>query len=90
MPNATKDLMRQRERTDAFCEAIRALDATGLPFKNYISLACLNSFGLFLWCSCQGLIDSINALDMTMNVQCSVVIRLKNNYSWKYVIYACI
>jgi hypothetical protein len=90
MPNATKDLMRRRERTDAFCEAIRALDATGLPFKNYISLACLNSFGLFLWCSCQGLIDSINALDMTMNVQCSVVIRLKNNYSWKYVIYACI
>jgi hypothetical protein len=80
MPNATKDLMRRRERTDAFCEAIRALDATGLPFKNYISLACLNSFGLFLWCSCQGLIDSINALDLcqiTMNVQCSVVIRLK-------------
>ncbi|PNX77077.1 lisH domain and HEAT repeat-containing protein KIAA1468 [Trifolium pratense] len=28
MPNAAKDLMRRRERADAFCEAIRALDAT--------------------------------------------------------------
>jgi len=30
MPNVAKDLMRRRERADAFCEAIRALDATGL------------------------------------------------------------
>ncbi|KAK7295763.1 hypothetical protein RJT34_18675 [Clitoria ternatea] len=31
MPNSTSDLMRRRERANAFCEAIRALDATDLP-----------------------------------------------------------
>lgn len=30
-PNSTNDVMRRRERTNAFCEAIRALDATDLP-----------------------------------------------------------
>lgn len=30
MPNAASDLMRRLERVNAFCEAIRALDATGL------------------------------------------------------------
>lgn len=27
-------MMRRRERANAFCEAIRALDATGLHFLN--------------------------------------------------------
>ncbi|KAK7374867.1 hypothetical protein VNO80_08310 [Phaseolus coccineus] len=31
MPNSASDLMRRRERANAFCEAIRALDATDLP-----------------------------------------------------------
>ncbi|XP_047152921.1 RAB11-binding protein RELCH homolog isoform X1 [Vigna umbellata] len=30
-PNSASDLMRRRERANAFCEAIRALDATDLP-----------------------------------------------------------
>ncbi|XP_008810046.2 RAB11-binding protein RELCH homolog isoform X2 [Phoenix dactylifera] len=31
MPSPGNDVMRRRERTNAFCEAIRALDATDLP-----------------------------------------------------------
>lgn len=32
MPNSASDVMRRREKANAFCEAIRALDATGLLF----------------------------------------------------------
>ena len=32
MPSPTSDVMRRRERANAFCESIRALDATGLLF----------------------------------------------------------
>lgn len=31
MPSPGNDVMRRRERANAFCEAIRALDATGFP-----------------------------------------------------------
>jgi hypothetical protein len=30
MPNSASDVLRRREKANAFCEAIRALDATGL------------------------------------------------------------
>ena len=32
MPSPTSDVMRRSERANAFCESIRALDATGLLF----------------------------------------------------------
>lgn len=32
-PSSASDVMRRRERANAFCEAIRALDATGLTFS---------------------------------------------------------
>ena len=35
-PPSSSALMRRRERADAFCEAIRALDGTGL--SHYVSL----------------------------------------------------
>ncbi|WJX82614.1 hypothetical protein P8452_65349 [Trifolium repens] len=54
MPNATKDLMRRRERTDAFCEAIRALDATDLP---------ANSIREFFLPAIQNLLKDLDALD---------------------------
>ncbi|KAE8022059.1 hypothetical protein FH972_007893 [Carpinus fangiana] len=31
MPNSASDVLRRREKANAFCEAIRALDATDLP-----------------------------------------------------------
>lgn len=46
-------------------------------FKKHINLACSNSFEIFLWCSSQGLIDGINALNLlmiTVIVLCPVVI----------------
>lgn len=37
-PSASADVIRRRERANAFCEAIRALDATGtsIKFKTFI------------------------------------------------------
>jgi hypothetical protein len=32
MPTSASDLIRRREKANAFCEAIRALDATGFSF----------------------------------------------------------
>ncbi|XP_045794517.1 RAB11-binding protein RELCH homolog isoform X3 [Trifolium pratense] len=54
MPNAAKDLMRRRERADAFCEAIRALDATDLP---------ANSIREFFLPAIQNLLKDLDALD---------------------------
>ncbi|KAJ4960974.1 hypothetical protein NE237_020884 [Protea cynaroides] len=34
MPTSGSDMMRRRERANAFCESIRALDATDLPASN--------------------------------------------------------
>jgi len=39
---ASSDLTRRRERANAFCEAIRALDASGL--LNHITLVFGNQF----------------------------------------------
>lgn len=33
---ASSDVMRRQERANAFCEAIRALDATGLQFISFV------------------------------------------------------
>lgn len=54
MPNVAKDLMRRRERADAFCEAIRALDATDLP---------ANSVRDFFLPAIQNLLKDLDALD---------------------------
>uniref|UniRef100_A0A1S2Z940 RAB11-binding protein RELCH homolog n=1 Tax=Cicer arietinum TaxID=3827 RepID=A0A1S2Z940_CICAR len=54
MPNAASDLMRRRERADAFCEAIRALDATDLP---------ANSIREFFLPAIQNLLKDLDALD---------------------------
>ncbi|KAK7340929.1 hypothetical protein VNO77_21647 [Canavalia gladiata] len=54
MPNSTSDLMRRRERADAFCEAIRALDATDLP---------ANSIRDFFLPAIQNLLKDLDALD---------------------------
>ncbi|CAI8613407.1 unnamed protein product [Vicia faba] len=54
MPNAAKDLTRRRERADAFCEAIRALDATDLP---------VNSVRDFFLPAIQNLLKDLDALD---------------------------
>ncbi|KAL4322987.1 hypothetical protein AHAS_Ahas14G0265400 [Arachis hypogaea] len=54
MPNATSDLMRRRERVNAFCEAIRALDATDFP---------ANSVRDYLLPAIQNLLKDVDALD---------------------------
>ncbi|CAL0318874.1 unnamed protein product [Lupinus luteus] len=54
IPNAAIDLTHRRERVDAFCEAIRALDATDLP---------ANSVRDFLLPAIQNLLKDLDALD---------------------------
>ncbi|MED6142983.1 hypothetical protein PIB30_002807 [Stylosanthes scabra] len=53
-PNATSDLMRRRDRANAFCEAIRALDATDFPEK---------SIRDYLLPAIQNLLKDVDALD---------------------------
>ncbi|KAG5079513.1 hypothetical protein AAZX31_02G084600 [Glycine max] len=54
MPNSSSDLMRRRERANAFCEAIRALDATDLP---------ANSVRDLFLPAIQNLLKDLDALD---------------------------
>ncbi|XP_027350526.1 RAB11-binding protein RELCH isoform X2 [Abrus precatorius] len=54
MPNLASDLMRRRERANAFCEAIRALDATDLP---------ANSIRDLFLPAIQNLLKDLDALD---------------------------
>ncbi|XP_061338315.1 uncharacterized protein LOC133285154 isoform X2 [Gastrolobium bilobum] len=54
MPNSASDLMRRRERANAFCEAIRALDATDIP---------ANSVRDFFLPTIQNLLKDLDALD---------------------------
>ncbi|XP_020218710.1 RAB11-binding protein RELCH [Cajanus cajan] len=53
-PNSASDLMRRRERANAFCEAIRALDATDLP---------ANSVRDYFLPAIQNLLKDLDALD---------------------------
>lgn len=44
-PPTSSAFMRRRERADAFCEAIRALDATGLfHFVSFVNLMLRHAF----------------------------------------------
>ncbi|XP_054814249.1 uncharacterized protein LOC129314831 [Prosopis cineraria] len=54
MPTSTTDLMRRREKTNAFCEAIRALDASDLPAASVRD---------FLLPAIQNLLKDLDALD---------------------------
>ncbi|KAI9085546.1 hypothetical protein K1719_032389 [Acacia pycnantha] len=54
MPTSTTDLMRRREKSNAFCEAIRALDASDLP---------VSSVQNFLIPAIQNLLKDLDALD---------------------------
>ncbi|TKY64816.1 LisH domain and HEAT repeat-containing protein KIAA1468 [Spatholobus suberectus] len=54
IPNSASDLMRRRERANAFCEAIRALDATELP---------ANSVRDLFLPAIQNLLKDLDALD---------------------------
>ena len=51
-PTSASDVMRRREKANAFCEAIRALDTTGFSLFIYLFLAdyvlCI-SFTFILW-----------------------------------------
>lgn len=54
MPSPTSDVMRRRERANAFCESIRALDATDLPATTVREL---------LLPAIQNLLKDLDALD---------------------------
>lgn len=54
MPNSVSNLMRRQERANAFCEAIRALDATDLP---------ANSVRDLFLPAIQNLLKDLDALD---------------------------
>ncbi|XP_028785524.1 RAB11-binding protein RELCH isoform X2 [Neltuma alba] len=54
MPTSTTDLMRRREKANAFCEAIRALDAADLPVASVRD---------FLLPAIQNLLKDLDALD---------------------------
>ncbi|XP_062150654.1 uncharacterized protein LOC133859309 [Alnus glutinosa] len=54
MPNSASDVLRRREKANAFCEAIRALDATDLP---------ATSVRDFLLPAVQNLLKDSDALD---------------------------
>jgi len=45
MPNSASDVLRRREKANAFCEAIRALDATGLLLFSFSFLVSFFFFG---------------------------------------------
>jgi hypothetical protein len=50
MPNSASDVLRRREKANAFCEAIRALDATGLLLFSFSFLVsfCFGKTNIYI------------------------------------------
>nr|CAD1834951.1 unnamed protein product [Ananas comosus var. bracteatus] len=76
MPSPGSDIARRRERANAFCEAIRALDATDLP---------ATSIRDFLLPSIQNLLKDTDALDPAHKEALEVIMRERSGGTFESI-----
>ncbi|RDX84637.1 LisH domain and HEAT repeat-containing protein, partial [Mucuna pruriens] len=76
MPNSASDLMRRRERANAFCEAIRALDATDLP---------ANSVRDLFLPAIQNLLKDLDALDPAHKEALEIIIKERSGGTFETI-----